>query len=484
MADVRDGDVAGSDELRLRDVFPPVPASAWEAVVREDLRTSGGEARLIWHTDEGLDIKPFYCREDVGGLEGQMNSAPGEPPFVRGDTEPWLAVESPRWPDDAIRADLLHDAGATAVQELGWAIAEGVNRLAAATAGGTSIDEASQAVSFVFAVGSTYFIEIAKLRAARLLWATAVAAFGPANPASGAMRLHARTARANKSLSDPYTNLLRATTEAMSAAIGGADSLLVEPHGFEARLAINVQRILASEADLDAVADPAGGSYYIEAVTDALAREAWAIVQRVEAAGGHGAAVGAGDLASALDASRSARAQAIATRRRTLVGVNDYPDSSNVVPADGPFPVPEGEGPLAAYRLAAPFEALRARTARHADATGRRPVVHLLTGGDVKWRTARAAFAANLFGCAGFAISEGEHVPGVADLVVLCGSDADYPTLARAIVPAARVPVVVAGAPGAHADELNAAGVQGYVHTGIDAVRALSAWQDRLGMAP
>ncbi len=103
------------------------------------------------------------------------------------------------------------------------------------------------------------------------------------------MRLHVRTARANTSTHDPYTNLLRATTEAMSAAIGGADTMLVEPHGYDAHLAINVQRILAEEAHLDAVADPAGGSYYIEAITDALAREAWTQFQALEAARGRGA---------------------------------------------------------------------------------------------------------------------------------------------------------------------------------------------------
>ena len=141
-------------------------------------------------------------------------------------------------------------------------------------------------------LGPIYFFEIAKLRAARLLWAQAVAAFDPADPNSCRMHLHVRTSRLNKSVCDPYTNLLRVTTEAMSAAIGGCDTLTVEPFGFEAHLALNLQRILAEEAHLNAVADPAGGSYYIEALTASLAREAWKLFQKIESEGGYSAGIG------------------------------------------------------------------------------------------------------------------------------------------------------------------------------------------------
>ena len=181
-------------------------------------------------------------------------------------------------------------------------------------------------MTFVFAVGSLYFLEIAKLRAARLAWAQAVAAFGPANPDSARARLHVRTARINKSLYDPYTNLLRATTEALSAAIGGCDRLAVEAFGFDEHLAVNVQRILKEESLIDAVADPAGGSYYVEALTDALARAAWTEFQQVEAEGGFAAALTAGAIPGRLAASRAAREAAVSSRRRTLVGVNNYPD--------------------------------------------------------------------------------------------------------------------------------------------------------------
>ncbi len=218
-------------------------------------------------------------------------------------------AKPPAW-DKAIRADEFHNAGATAVQELAFALAAGVDRLAAG----------DQDIAFIFAVGSNYFFEIAKLRAARLLWAQAAEAFG----APSTTHLQARTAIANKSLYDPYTNLLRVTTEALSAVIGGCDSLIVEPFEFSERLAANLQLLLKHEAHLDQVADPAAGSYYVEWLTDALAREAWKLFQQVEQQGGF--AQSQSFIDNAMATSRKALETAVASRRRTLVGVNNYPD--------------------------------------------------------------------------------------------------------------------------------------------------------------
>src|SRR5262249_41861317 len=143
----------------------------------------------------------------------------------------------------AVRADLLHEAGAHAVQELGYGIAAGVERLAQLTAT-LPVETVASQIEFVFAVGPSYFIEIAKLRAARPLWAQAVGAFGPHDDHACRMRLCVRTPQRNKSVQDRYTNLLRVTTEALSAVIGGCDQLTVEPFGFDVHLALNVQRIL------------------------------------------------------------------------------------------------------------------------------------------------------------------------------------------------------------------------------------------------
>ena len=206
------------------------------------------------------------------------------------------------------------------MQELAFALAEAVEKLRSGVDGGANVAAAAQGVQFVYAIGSNHFFEIAKLRAARSLWSTAVEAFGCDDPKAAVARIHARTARNNKSLLDPYTNLLRVTTEAISAVIGGCNSLSVEPFGFDSHLALNVQRLLRDEVHLDKVADPAGGSYYVEALTDTLAREAWKLFQQVEAAGGWSKAVGAGVADQALTKSRDTKAKAMTTRRRTHGG--------------------------------------------------------------------------------------------------------------------------------------------------------------------
>ncbi len=462
-------------------VFPPVPTSDWEAAIRRDLKGADFDRRLLWRTDEGLSVRPFYREEDLAALRPQVEAPPGAFPFVRGRGD-WTWDVDARFapPEDAIRVDLLHEAGATAAQEVAFALAAGVDRLAAATAAGQSVDEAAGALTFVWAVGANYFMEIAKLRAARLAWARAVAAFGPADVAVCAMRAHVRTSRANKSRYDAYTNLLRATTEAMAAAIGGCDRLAVEPAGFAAHLAANLQHVLREEAHLGEVIDPAAGSYYIEALTDGLARAAWALFQQVEAAGGYARYVASGALAEAVGGARAAREKAIASRRRTLVGVNNYPNGMEDGPTREPMP-PEEDGPVPPWRMAAPFERIRDRTERHAAATGHVPSVLLLTHGDVKMRMARANFSRNFFGCAGFTVTEAADL-APADLVVLCSADTEYLALAQDVVPRTPAPVVVAGNPVDHLEALRAAGVAGFIHLGSDIIATLGEWQDRLGM--
>lgn len=459
--------------LRVRDEFPPVPAADWEAQALRDLGGQSFDARLLWHTDEGLTVKPFFTRDDLVALPRPPQTTPL--PDV-----PWRIASVASWSQDAIRADLVHDAGGTAVHELAWAVAEVVDRWAATD---TAAIPAAAPVDLVCAVGSTYFVEIAKLRAMRRLWARAGAAFDAPAVGAASLCLHARTSRANKSVLDPYANLLRVTTEAMAAVIGGADVVLVEPYGFAPHLAVDVQHLLAEEAHLGATADPAFGAYYIEWLTDALASSAWRLFQAIEAVGGYAPALAAGLLATHLRAPREARARDVATRRRTLVGVNTYPDDAAPPAAGVPFPQDETAVHAAPLRLAQPFEDIRARTARHAQASGRLPLVHLLTRGDVAARTARAAFSRNLFGCGGFAISEGDHLVPEADLVVLCGADTDYAAMLDEVASAVKAPIVVAGRAELLAGAFPPAAVQGFVHARSDAVEVLSHWQNRLGMA-
>ena len=465
---------AGGEILSLLGDFPPVPTEAWEAAIAKDLQGADYEKKLVWRTEEGLAVRPYYRKEALAGLADQLRTMPDHYPFVRGTGRGWEIAQDAKPGPKAIRADLLHEQGAHAIQELGYGIAAGVERLAELTET-LPVDTIASQVEFVFAAGPSYFIEIAKLRAARMLWTQVVTAFGTRDDSACRMRLHVRTPRRNKSAYDRYTNLLRATTEALSAVVGGCDRLTVEPFGFDSHLALNLQHILQEESHLDAVADPAGGSYYIEALTDSLAREAWKLLQQVEAAGGYAAAVESGAIEKALGETRAARAKAYSARRRALVGVNNYPNLTEKTP--------EGDVPDIGMRIAGPFEVIRRRTTEHAQATGRYPKVLLLLRGDVKMKGARANFALNFLGCAGFDIVESDEYDGTdADLIVLCSSDPEYLALAQEVCPRVKVPVVVAGNPKDQIEALQAAGVKGFIHIQSDAIQTLTHWQDKLGM--
>jgi methylmalonyl-CoA mutase len=474
-------DRTGTEILNLGQDFPPVSTTTWEAAIQKDLKGADYEKKLVWRSDEGLAVRPYYRSENIADLGGQTGSTPGQFPFVRGNGKAWEIDQDAMPAADAIRADLVLESGADAIQQLGVALAAGVERLTQLCED-RPVDVSAREIEFVFAIGSTYFFEIAKLRAARMIWAQAVKAFTPTDPASCRMNLHVRTARLNKSFCDPYTNVLRVTTEAMSAAIGGSDTLTVQAFGFEEHLALGVQHVLAEEAHLNAVADPAGGSYYIEALTASLSQEAWKLFQRIEAAGGYTKALAAGWLAQEVAKTRAAREKAVSSRRKAMVGVNNYPDLNGKALEIEPNP-DASAAPFPQFRLAEPFERIRERTARHVRETGHTPKVLLLKRGDVKMRTARANFALNFFGCAGFEIAESEDYSATkADLVILCSSDPEYVAFAQEVCSHVQVPVIVAGNPKDQIDALKATGVQGFVHIGSDAVEALTDWQNRLGV--
>ncbi len=205
----------------------------------------------------------------------------------------WAERHAPRLQTVAVHTYPYHNAGANAVQELAFALATGVAYLRAMQRRGADVNVAARRMRFDFAVGGNFFMEIAKLRAARLLWSQVVDAFCGGGKARW-MRQHARRARRNKTTIDPYVNMLRVTTEALAAAVGGVESLHVAPYDeparppdeFSRRIARNAQVILQEEAHLTAVVDPAGGSYAVEALTDRLARDAWALFQEIEGMGG------------------------------------------------------------------------------------------------------------------------------------------------------------------------------------------------------
>jgi methylmalonyl-CoA mutase len=442
--------------------FAPVPASEWEAAIARDLKGADYEKKLVWKTDEGIAVRPYYRATP---------DSPREP--IPGAPRGWETVRPGHEPALDIDAIAFHEAGATAVQELAFALGLASDRLAAG----------QRVAAIGFAVGGNHFMEIAKLRAARLLFAQVLCEFRKAGAEPGAasadhevsrIRLHVRTGGENKTLYDPYVNLLRVTTEAISAVVGGCDSLTVTPCRFDPHLAENVQHILREESRLDAVTDPGAGSYYVEALTAAVAREAWTLFQQIEAAGGFAAYRAAGTLDAALSASRAAREKAFAARRRVLVGTNHYPNVRERA-------LDAASQMTGSWRLAATIEAIRLRTERHAASAGRTPRVLLLERGDLKMRKARSAFCLNFFGCAGFDVVTSDTLLD-ADLVVLCSSDAEYPAFAADVCPAVKVPVIVAGNPKDQADALRAAGVADFVHVLSNAVDTLTRWQDRLGI--
>lgn len=243
----------------------------------------------------------------------------------------WAAFRTTKLATVAVRTDIYHEAGANAVQELALGLATGVAYLRAQFARVGEINIAAKSIRFQFAIGGQFFMEIAKLRAMRLLWTQVMDSFG-GNESSSKFHIHARTARRNKSAIDPHVNMLRATTEALAAIVGGADTINVasfdEPLGmsndFSRRIALNVQFILDDEAHLTQFIDPAGGSYAVETLTNDMAHAAWALFQEIERQGGMLAALQSGFVQSSIAAVAGKRAAALATRRDVLVGVNQF----------------------------------------------------------------------------------------------------------------------------------------------------------------
>jgi methylmalonyl-CoA mutase len=262
---------------------------------------------------------------------------------------------------------------------------------------------------------------------------------------------------ADKSLYDPAANLMRCTTEAMSAVFGGCDYLVIESAGFPEHLACSLSRIIREESHFEEVSDPGGGSYYIESLTASIATEAWKVYE---------SGLQGRDLA--ISASRVAKEKAVAQRKRTLVGVNNYPDLNETLSTDASLPA-------TSWRMAVPFEKIRQRVEK----SPKRPRVLLLQRGDLKMRMARANFCLNLFGCAGFEVKNSETLEP-ADLVVLCSSDSEYVAFAQDICRQTKSPVMVAGNPKEQVEALRAMGVKDFAYLGMDAVKFLSQWQEAL----
>ncbi len=621
--------MADSKEKLFSD-FAPVSTEKWMEKITADLKGADFEKKLVWKTNEGFKVKPFYRKEDLDGLK-TTDALPGEFPYLRGTKKDnsWLVrqdinvqdakeanakaldilmrgVDSigfnikakdlssayietllegicaectelnfstcqghtvelaellvayyqkkgydfaklrgsvnydpinkmlkkgknmsdfvavakkmievlkvlPLYKCISVNALTLNNAGAYISQELGYALAWGNEYLDKLTEAGLSVDEVAKKIKFNVGISSNYFMEIAKFRAARMLWANIVKEYNPACDCACKMAVHAETSTFNLTLFDAYVNLLRTQTEAMSAALGGVDSMTVTPFDkayetpddFSERIARNQQLLLKEESHFDKVVDPAAGSYYIENLTVSIAQQAWNLFLKVEEEGGFLAAVKEGCVQKDINESGKARHIAVSKRKEILLGTNQFPNFNEL--SNGKRPVEQscccagGEKEhtceksietLKFDRAASEFEALRLQT----EASGKRPKAFMLTIGNLAMRQARAQFSCNFLACAGYQVIDNLGFPTVeegveaamkagADIVVLCSSDEEY---AEYAVPAfkalnGRAIFIVAGAPECMED-LKAAGIENFIHVRVNVLDTLKEFNAKLGI--
>ena len=616
-----------TDKERLLSEFPAISTQEWKDKIVTDLKGADFERKLIWRTNEGFNVNPFYRREDLEGLS-TPKVMPAEYPYVRStrmDNE-WLirqdinvndpkeanekaldilnkgitslgfklrrdqvnketlaillkgimpeaielnfsccisvaaqlagelaayltevgadvaqckgsinfdpfkkqlvkGISNPQWVTmcaqllDAVRplpqyrvltvnALNINNAGAYIYQELGYALSWGAELIDKLTEAGYSIEELTSRIKFVFGVGSNYFMELAKFRAARWLWAEIIGAYGDQYKGDAAkIHMHAVTSTWNKTIYDAHVNLLRTQTEAMSATLGGVDSLTVQPFdvtyqesdNFSERIARNQQLLLKEESHFDKVIDPAAGSYYIEHLTNALAEQAWKLFLAVEEEGGFAAAVEAGSVQKAVNASNAKRHAAVAARKEIFLGTNQFPNFTETaaqkvaqVEAGGHScgcGTPSIEA-LNFDRGASEFEALRLATER----SGKEVKVFMLTIGNLAMRLARSQFSSNFFACAGYKVLDNLGFATVqegvdaglaagASIIVLCSSDDEYAEFAPEAYKylAGRAEFVVAGAP-ACADDLKAVGIENFINVKSNVLETLRQFNQKLGI--
>ena len=618
-----------ANKEKLFTEFTAPTTQEWLDKIEVDLKGADFQKRLVWRTNEGFNVQPFYRREDLKDLK-TPDALPGEFPFVRGnkkDSNVWyvrqnIVVDDPaeankkaldilnkgidslgfRLPGKmvsketvetllrdiycdiveinfstcprhslelaqilvdyfegkgydkekvvgtiewdpiqkmlmkgkdvtpvlefgpqivealkaypnfrciAVSSDALNNAGAYIVQELGYALAWGNEYLQQLVDAGVDADLAARSIKFDMGVSENYFMELAKFRAARLLWAQIVKQYEPKDDKACQMIVNATTSRYNQTVYDSYVNLLRSQTEAMSAALGGIHSMVVTPFDvpyeaptdFSERIARNQQLLLKEESHFGNIVDPGAGSYYIEHLTDALAQEAWKIFLKVEEEGGFLAAVKAGTVQDDINATNAKRHGDAAKRKEFLLGTNQFPNFTEK--SEGKRPLsptcccttetqPHCEAPFKAIeptRLAADFEDLRI----HTEET-RVPTAFMLTIGNLAMRQARAQFSCNFLACAGYkvidnlgfkTVEEGVDaaLEAKADIVVICSSDDEY---AEYAVPAfkyldGRAMFVVAGAP-ACMEDLKAAGIENFIHVKCNVLETLKEYNAKLGI--
>ncbi|MCM1034620.1 MAG: methylmalonyl-CoA mutase small subunit [Paludibacter sp.] len=419
----------------------------------------------------------------------------------------------------------LNNAGAYCAQELGYALAWGNQYMEMLTEAGIDAATAGKSIKFTMGIGGNYFMEIAKFRAARMLWAMIVRQYEPVCncgnncqcekvdgkycPCAMKMNVCAQTSLFNMTVFDAYVNLLRSQTETMSAAIAGVDEIVVTPFDvtykesdeFSERIARNQQLLLKEEAHFGKVVDPAAGSYYLETLTANIAEQAWKIFLQVQDKGGFYQMVATGELQNLMQENLTKRLADVAKRKETLLGTNQFPNFTETT--DGKIQTEQcgcacgcansdNNGLLATLpnvRAAEEFEQLRLAT----EAAEHQPVVFMLTIGNLAMRLARSQFSCNFFACAGYKVIDNNGFKTVeegieaarkakADVIVLCSSDDEYALLAPQAwqqLKGAKEIFVVAGAPACMAD-LQQLGIENFVHVRVNVLEELKKYSRNL----
>jgi methylmalonyl-CoA mutase len=500
--------LCGPNGLKLRDA--EAFRTAFKGVLPDAIAyhfQSGGHAPSVadlfigWLKEQKADLKKIrgsLNHDPIGILaaKGSLCTPLAKHYDAMAELVKKTAAELPGVTAVGVVSRAYHNAGASAVEELGAMLATGLEYLRELCKRGVSIDTAASQIAFHFSIGGNFFMELAKLRAARILWSRIVKELG-GSAAAQAMRQHARTGLYNKTKYDPYVNILRTTTEALSGVLGGVDSLTVGtfdecvrvPEEFSRRVARNTQVMLQEECELTAVIDPAGGSWYIEKLTDEVARATWKFFQEIEAKGGIVAALKAGLVQERITATRQGKEKLLGQRRVSLVGTNQYPNIQETpLPASsiknaaassccgGKDGTPaETVAPLPCARLATRYEELRVAAESYKAKHGHGPQIYLANVNVLRRHKARADFTRAFFETGGFEIfgSEGstddakiasDALASGAKVVVICGHDEDYPTHVPAIAQAIKaankgITVILAGMPGDHEAAYKAAGL-------------------------
>jgi len=407
-----------------------------------------------------------------------------------------------------INGNLYANAGASVAQELAFSVSSAHEYLVKMLEMNLKAEDVLPHVKFTFATGSSFFLEIAKIRVARILWGIIAGNYVPGREHLAQTTIQSISSTENKAIFDSHNNILRTTTETMSAIIGGSNIIHTLPFddtwkpsdSFSERIARNIQHILREESYLDKVIDPSAGSYYIEELTVSIAQKAWELFLEIENMGGYIQAMEKQYIKTSVEHTAVEKYNLIAARKKNILGVTLYPNLNERMADKISNPMPEvtGEKGLKPFRGAQAFEELRLATGNYIVNGGIRPKVYLAQYGNLAMRIARAQFITNFFGIAGFEIIEGEPINNIdwtinqirelkADIVAICSSDTEYdevaPELAKAVKKADKdTIVIIAGNPAELAEMLKQAGVDDFIHVKTNALESLKNYQLKIGI--